>query len=216
MPIQRGKGNTKMKKKVVEDLSPDFEISPLALQLSGDSPNAFGLNLQSFQSKKKNKKKTAAPRHATVQLNGSPQKITTDVTHVKDLASSRIDAIKRELDLYNSEILKEVEASHSRLSKRFKIQTEACQQLVDEAEKEFKKMHDWISETMEAMKATFEELITGAQGPASYDQEECKPKRLKESNKGVKQDSVCKKSIPELKQSLEKAIEALRSGYSIT
>ncbi|XP_042494032.1 uncharacterized protein LOC122073507 [Macadamia integrifolia] len=215
--MQRGKGtNAKMKKKVVEDSSPDFEISPLALQLSGDCAKHFGFNLQSFQSKKRSKKKTAAPRSATVQLNGSPQKILTDVSHVKNLAFSRADAIKRELDLYNLEILKEIGASHSRLSKRFKTQIEACQQLMDESEKEFKKMCDWISETMEAMKASFEELITEAQGTASYDHEECKPKHLKESIKGVKQDSVNQKSIPDLKKSLEKAIEALRSGYSIT
>ncbi|KAJ4964690.1 hypothetical protein NE237_016539 [Protea cynaroides] len=212
---QRGKStNTKVKKKVAEDSPTDFEISPVALRLSGDSPQPYGFNLQSFQSKKKNKKKTAASSSATVQLNVSPQKFRKNVSHVKDLTSSRIDAMKRELDVYNSEILKEIEASQSRLSKRFKIQIEAFQQLTDEAEKEFKKMYDWISETMEAMKASFDELITEAQGTASYDQEECKPKRLKESIKGVKQDPVSQ-SIPELKKSLEKAIEALRSGYSI-
>ncbi|KAM7510644.1 hypothetical protein LguiB_009519 [Lonicera macranthoides] len=74
------------------------------------------------------------------------------------------------------------------------IQTQACQQVMDEAEKEYKKMTERISESREAMKASYMDFITEAQASASR---------------------VCKTSIPELSQSFEKAIDAIRSRYGI-
>ncbi|KAA8521255.1 hypothetical protein F0562_011908 [Nyssa sinensis] len=75
------------------------------------------------------------------------------------------------------------------------IQTQACQQVVDEAEKEYKKMSERISESREAMKASFAEFIAEAQASASR---------------------VCKTSIPELSQSFEKAIDVLQNRYGIS
>lgn len=48
-------------------------------------------------------------------------KALTSITELKDLASSTLDDLKRHLDRSNSEILKDFEASHSRLHKRFKV-----------------------------------------------------------------------------------------------
>ncbi|GER56243.1 ABC-type Co2+ transport system, partial [Striga asiatica] len=79
-------------------------------------------------------------------------KSVNTISDLKDLASSNLESIKRQLELSHSEILKDIEASESRLQKRFKIQTQACQQVIDEAEKEYKKIFERINEGREAMK----------------------------------------------------------------
>ncbi|XP_062147175.1 uncharacterized protein LOC133854917 [Alnus glutinosa] len=118
----------------------------------------------------------------------------SSVSDLKDLASSHLDDLKRHIDRSHSEILKELDSSQSRLHKRFKIQTQSCQRLMDESEKEYKKMSERISESREAMKASYGEFIADAQGSASR---------------------ACKTSITELSQSCEKAIDVLRSRFGI-
>jgi hypothetical protein len=45
----------------------------------------------------------------------------SSVSDLKDLASSRLDDLKRHIDRSHSEILKELDSSQSRLHKRFKV-----------------------------------------------------------------------------------------------
>ncbi|KAL8521399.1 hypothetical protein ACS0TY_011791 [Phlomoides rotata] len=47
------------------------------------------------------------------------------------------------------------------------MQTQACQQVMDEADKEHKKISDRINEGREAMKASYAEFIAEAQASAS-------------------------------------------------
>ncbi|KAG8375171.1 hypothetical protein BUALT_Bualt10G0072600 [Buddleja alternifolia] len=131
-------------------------------------------------------------------ISPSPQrslKNVNTISDLKDLASSNLDSVKRQLERSHTEISKDVEASQCRLQKRFKLQTQACQQLMDEAEKEYKTMSERINEGREAMKASYAEFIAEAQATASR---------------------VCKTSIPELSQTLEKGIASLRSWYGIS
>ncbi|XP_044503895.1 uncharacterized protein LOC123224325 [Mangifera indica] len=122
-------------------------------------------------------------------------KTLSNISDLKEMAFSRLDDLKRNLiERSHSEILKDLEASHSRLHKRFKIQTQTCQQMKDEAEKEYKKMTERISKSQEAMKASYVEIMEDAQATAS---------------------NVCKKSIPEIASSFEKAIGALQSRFGI-
>ncbi|XVE99946.1 hypothetical protein REPUB_Repub03eG0243900 [Reevesia pubescens] len=140
-----------------------------------NSASAFLINLQ-----------PSPPNHKTL----------TTISDLKEFASSRLDDIKRSLiDRSHSEILKDLEASHSRLHKRFKIQTQACQQVIDEAEKEYKKIAEKIDGSHEAMKATYAEFMADAQATASR---------------------VCKTSISELSKSFEKGIDNLRSHFGIS
>ncbi|KAJ1396881.1 hypothetical protein SESBI_32273 [Sesbania bispinosa] len=134
---------------------------------------------------------------ATTPSPSLPRSIRTssNISDLKSLASSGIDDLKRRIDRSHSEILKDLEASHSRLHKRFKMQSQACQQLMDEAEKEYKKVSERITESREAMKASYEEFIADAQASASR---------------------ACKTSIAELSQSFEKAIDSLRNRYGIS
>ncbi|XP_027084317.2 uncharacterized protein [Coffea arabica] len=125
----------------------------------------------------------------------SPLRGINSISDLKGLASSGLDSIKRQLERSQSEILKDIEASQSRLQKRFKIQSQACQQVMDEAERENKKMSDRITETREAMKASYNEFMIEAQSSASR---------------------LCKTSIPEISQSFEKSINSLRSRYGIS
>lgn len=61
-------------------------------------------------------------KRATVGLTKSqPLKALSSISDLKDLASSRVDELKRQIDRSHSEILKDLEASQSRLHKRFKV-----------------------------------------------------------------------------------------------
>ncbi|KMT11439.1 hypothetical protein BVRB_5g107630 [Beta vulgaris subsp. vulgaris] len=120
--------------------------------------------------------------------------VSSSISELKETVSSNLDSIKRQVERSHSDILKEVESSNSRLHKRYKIQTQACQQLMDEIDKEFKKMSERIAESSEAMKVSYAEFIVDAQTSASR---------------------VCKTSIPEKAESFEKAIDALRNRYGI-
>ncbi|PIN24758.1 hypothetical protein CDL12_02503 [Handroanthus impetiginosus] len=165
----------------------------------------FDFNLNGFAdietslTKKSNKNGTAgASGSKRVQPTGfspSPLKNVNTISDLKDLASSNLDSIKRQLERSYSAILKDTEASQCRLQKRFKIQTQACQQVMDEAEKEYKKMSDRINEGQEAMKASYAEFIAEAQATASR---------------------LCKTSIPELAKASEKGINSLRNRFGIS
>ncbi|CAN6712109.1 unnamed protein product [Malus baccata var. baccata] len=117
------------------------------------------------------------------------------IPDLKQLASSRLRDLKLHVDRSHSEILTDFDSSQSRLHKRFKIQSQACQQVLDEADKEYKKMTQRITESREAMAASYAEFMADAQTTASR---------------------ACKTSIAELSQSFEKQIDALRSRYGIS
>ncbi|XP_071721846.1 uncharacterized protein [Rutidosis leptorrhynchoides] len=166
------------------------------------APKSTILNKTTSRSKTSNKK---APIRATAQLDSSPLNTSSfhrsgnvnvsSVSDLKNLASSQLDDMKRNLiDRSHLEILKELESSVSRLHKRFKIQTQTSQQLMDEAEKDYAKLSERISESQEAMKASYAEFMTDAQASTSR---------------------LLKTSIPELSKSLEKAVDALQSRYGV-
>ncbi|GFZ16632.1 hypothetical protein Acr_25g0010410 [Actinidia rufa] len=193
-----------MKKRATRKSSAaDLLVSPPAVsspdRSPSESPKQFEFDLGAFNtvSSSKKKKNDVASSSVLMQPKVSPPNLKTlsTISDLKELAASRLESIKRQLDHSHSEILKDIEASQSRLSKRFKIQTQACQQVMDEAEKEYKKMSERISESREAMKASYTEFLAEAQGSASR---------------------VCKTSIPELSQSFEKALDVLRSRYGIS
>ncbi|KAL8201297.1 hypothetical protein R6Q57_012636 [Mikania cordata] len=131
-----------------------------------------------------------SPAPALSSLN----KALNTISDLKQMASSNVDSIKRHVDFSHSEILKDMEASHSRLHKRFKIQNQACQETMNEAEKEFKKMNDGISETHDTIQASYMEMMAETQASTNR---------------------VCKTTIPELLQSVDKAIDSLRTRYGI-
>ncbi|GAV86489.1 LOW QUALITY PROTEIN: hypothetical protein CFOL_v3_29919, partial [Cephalotus follicularis] len=129
------------------------------------SPKSTILNKSRSYYAKSNKKPIAK---ATAVCNSPPShKTLTSISDLRDLASSHDDIKRNIIDLSHSEILKDLEASHSRLRKRFKIQTQACQQVMDETEKDYKKMSEQICESLEGMKASYAELMAGAQATAS-------------------------------------------------
>ncbi|KAK7407059.1 hypothetical protein VNO78_08699 [Psophocarpus tetragonolobus] len=119
----------------------------------------------------------------------------SSISDLRNFASSGVDDLKRRIDRSHSEILKDLEASHSRLHKRFKMQTQAYQQVIDEADKEYKKVSQRLTKSRDAMKASYEEFVAEAQTSASR---------------------ACKTSMVELSQSFEKAIDSLRNRYGIS
>ncbi|KAF7809425.1 kinesin-like protein [Senna tora] len=134
-------------------------------------------------------------KRATAGTKSQPLKALSNISELKDLASSRVDELKRQIDRSHSEILKDLEASQSRLHKRFKMQSQTCQQIMDEADKEHKKVSERITESREAMKASYEEFIADAQASASR---------------------ACKTSIADLSQSFDKSIVSLRNRFGIS
>ncbi|KAG7011352.1 hypothetical protein SDJN02_26257, partial [Cucurbita argyrosperma subsp. argyrosperma] len=117
------------------------------------------------------------------------------ISDLKDFAASQLLDLKRHIDHSHSQIIKDHESSTSRLEKRFKIQSQACQKMMDEAEKEYKKMSQRIYESQEAMKASYEEFLAHEHESASR--------------------AACKTSMTELSQSFERSIDALRSRFGI-
>ncbi|XP_007040804.2 PREDICTED: uncharacterized protein LOC18606882 [Theobroma cacao] len=174
--------------------------SPLPLASPAPEENDSPQELTIFKNRKRNIANASYSNSASTalfNLQSTPpdRKTLTTISDLKQLASSRLEDIKRSLiDRSHSEILKDLEASQSRLHKRFKIQTQACQQAMDEAEGECKKMSEKINGSREAMKATYAEFMADAQATASR---------------------VCKTSISELSKSFEKGIDNLRAQFGI-
>ncbi|XP_020535888.1 uncharacterized protein LOC105636423 isoform X3 [Jatropha curcas] len=111
--------------------------------------------------------KSTILRKKKPNLADSPKTIAS-ISDLKDMSSSRLHHVKSNLiDHSHSEILKDLEAFHSRLHKRFKIQSQTCQQVMDEAENDFKEMSEQINESCEAMKESYEELLADARATSS-------------------------------------------------
>lgn len=84
-----------------------------ASPLPNDSPrSAIFINKKATASASKVNKDTSLP---------SATKTLSSISDLKDLASSRLDHLKRHIDHSHSEILKDLDASQSRLHKRFKV-----------------------------------------------------------------------------------------------
>ncbi|KAK9928237.1 hypothetical protein M0R45_025383 [Rubus argutus] len=170
---------------------------------SPPSPNQSPPKSTILNNSNKRTKKVTAVRASSIIGSPSPavSKPLADanglasILDLKNLASSRLQDLKLHIDRSHTEILKDCDSAHSRLHKRFKIQTQACQQMLDEADKEYKKMTQRTTESREAMMASYAEFLTDAQASASR---------------------ACKTSIVELQQSFEKTIDALNSRYGIS
>ncbi|KAI5656451.1 hypothetical protein M9H77_25244 [Catharanthus roseus] len=171
---------------------------------ASESPKEFGFNfnttskLHSSTSMKKNTSggtSVSKLLQPTVRSSLPSLKGINNVSDLKQLASSQMESLKRQLDRSHEEITKEIEASQSRLQKRFKSQTQACQKLMDEADIDHKNMLERIDEGRESMNASFTEFMAEAQASAAR---------------------VFKTSIPDISKSVEKAIGSLRSRYGIS
>ncbi|KAL4347438.1 hypothetical protein GQ457_17G019650 [Hibiscus cannabinus] len=148
--------------------------SPLPMSSPAPEENQSPPKSTIFNKRKRNIGANAShsnPASAYFNLHSSlpnNTKTLTTISDLKEFASSRLEDMKRNLiDRSHSEILKDLNASHSRLHKRFKIQTQACQQVMDEAEKEYKKITEKIDSSHEAMKASYAEFMADAQATAS-------------------------------------------------
>lgn len=108
--------------------------SPTRSATESPSPVKFDFNLDGFndasslKKKKQNsnvKSKSVAGGTSSVPMQpiGSPSagKNISSISDLKDLAASRLECVKRQLDRSHAEILKDVETFQSRLHKRFKV-----------------------------------------------------------------------------------------------
>ncbi|KAL0928159.1 hypothetical protein M5K25_000027 [Dendrobium thyrsiflorum] len=155
------------------------------------SGKACGFNF--FASATSSKKKALSPP-SVLRSPRTPAKPLSTTSDLKDLACSSLESLKRRVDVYYADVLKDIDASHARISKRFKIQTQACMQLAEEAEREYEKLSDKIDENTKSIKGSYVEFMAEVQAATSR---------------------VCKVSIPELAKSAEKAIENLRGRHGI-
>ncbi|XP_009599709.1 uncharacterized protein LOC107792138 [Nicotiana tabacum] len=190
----------------------DFLSTPPAtsaaspVQSMSESPKPFVFNFNTFNatptSSSKKKLRTTGKKSFNIsspeQLKpaGSPASVKNlkSIADLKEFASSQLDSVKRQIERSHMEILKDLEASQSRLQKRLKIQTQGCQQVADEAEREYKKMSERINEGRDAMKASYSTFMAELQASGAR---------------------LCKQTIPELSQSAEKAIDTLKNRYGI-
>ncbi|RLM62048.1 uncharacterized protein C2845_PM14G04270 [Panicum miliaceum] len=124
----------------------------------------------------------------------APAALST-IADLRSLAASHLDSLKRRLDALHGDSVRDLEASHSRLSKRVKMQTHGCLQLAEEADKEHKKVADKIAERAEVVKSSYKKFVAEVQASTSR---------------------VCKVTVTEMAKSAERAIDGLRSRYNIS
>ncbi|KZV31740.1 hypothetical protein F511_00544 [Dorcoceras hygrometricum] len=125
-----------------------------------------GLTNIASSSKKQSNEKLLMPTGLSPQRLQTLKSVST-ISDLKNMATLNLDGIKRKLEMSHSEILKNIEASQGRLRKRHKMQTQACQQVMDEVEKEYKKISERIKDGQEAMTASYAEFIAETQASAS-------------------------------------------------
>ncbi|CAO2205940.1 unnamed protein product [Urochloa humidicola] len=178
--------------------APKAKPSPASL-LSGDSspPSASGTSSPaaadlSFLSPSRS---PAKPRTRSSPLASPAASSLSTIGDLRSLAASHLDSLKRRLDALHGDSVKDLEASHSRLSKRVKMQTHGCLQLAEEADKEHKRVSDKIAERTEVVKNSYKKFVAEVQASTSR---------------------VCKVTVPEMARSVERAIDGLRSRYNIS
>nr|CAB3452766.1 unnamed protein product [Digitaria exilis] len=137
----------------------------------------------------------ASPQPASAAAAAAALAGVSSVGDLRSAVASQMEDLKRRLEALHSRAHSDLDASFSRVSKRIKTQTQACQQLTDEADKEYKKVSDNIKENSEIVKAKYKQIIADAQSSTTR---------------------VCKVTIPEITKSVEKAIDGLRSRYNIS
>ncbi|XP_006658526.3 arabinogalactan protein 1-like [Oryza brachyantha] len=137
----------------------------------------------------------ASPPSAAAPAPSPASAAVSSVGDLRRVANLQMEALKRRLDALHSRSHTDLDASLSRASKRFKIQNQACQQLTDEVDSEYKKMSDSIKENAEMIKVKYKQIMSEAQSSTSR---------------------VRKVTIPEITKSVEKAIDGLRSRYNIS
>ncbi|XP_047090744.1 testis-specific gene A8 protein-like [Lolium rigidum] len=134
---------------------------------------------------------TRSPLSAPASPFSAPKPATVD--DLRALAASTLDSLKRRLDALHGDSVRDLEASHSRISKRIKMQTQSCLQLAEEAEREHRKVAEKISESADEMKASYKKFVAEVQSSTS----------------------LCKVTVPEMAKSVERAIDGLRTRYNV-
>lgn len=140
----------------------------------------------------------ASPRPVSPLSAGAPPAAAALVSSVGDLrsaAASQMESLRHRLDGLHSRVHTDLDASLSRASKRFKTQNQACQQLTDEVDNEYRKISDNLKENAEKLKAKYKQIMAETQSSTSR---------------------ACKVTIPEITKSVEKAIDGLRRRYNIS
>ncbi|RCV29800.1 hypothetical protein SETIT_6G042200v2 [Setaria italica] len=186
--------------------APKAKPSPASLLPGGSSPSAGGSGTSSpaadlsFFSDSPSRS-PAKPRSRSSPLASpaasplaAPAAMST-IGDLRSLAASHLDSLKRRLDALHGDSVRDLEASHSRLSKRVKMQTHGCLQLAEEADKEHKKVADKITERTEVVKNSYKKFVAEVQASTSR---------------------VCKVTVTEIAKSAERAIDGLRSRYNIS
>ncbi|KAL6843090.1 hypothetical protein ACP4OV_026803 [Aristida adscensionis] len=190
-PKPRGRGRAK----------PKAKPSPDSLLSGGSSPGAASpaAGLSSFLSPSSPPRppRTRPPLAASPAPAASPFAAApaSTIGDLRGLAASSLDSLKRRLDALHGDCVRDLDASHSRISKRVKMQTQGCLQLAEEAEKEHKRVADKITERVEAVKTSYKKFVAEVQASTSR---------------------VCKVTVPEMAKSAERAIDGLRNRYNIS
>ncbi|KAF6990916.1 hypothetical protein CFC21_008062 [Triticum aestivum] len=144
-PAAASKPKPRARAKPKAKASPDSLSSASSPSRSGGSPVAVGRGLLSPSSPATPKARSSLSPFAT----STPASVST-VGDLRSLAASSLDSLKRRLDALHGDSARDLEASHSRISKR--IKTQSCLKLAEEADKEHKKMDEKFSGRAEEMK----------------------------------------------------------------
>ncbi|PON44786.1 hypothetical protein PanWU01x14_263760 [Parasponia andersonii] len=194
-PTRTASTTTRARNRTRKHSAAEFLETPLTIASTPSQSPESAIFRGSCSTKKRQKTMAAAsPIPPPFASPFHPPKTLGSIFDLKDMVSSRLVDFKKCIDRSHSEILKDLDAFYYRLHKRFKIQNQECQQISDEAEKEYKKMSERIGESQESMMTSYSEFMADAQATTAH---------------------ASKTSITKLSQSVETAIDALRSRYGI-
>ncbi|MCO5595293.1 hypothetical protein L7F22_049334 [Adiantum nelumboides] len=117
---------------------------------------------------------------------------TSSIANNRLAFASRLDSLRKNADLMHASLLKEVSTASSRLSKRVKLELQACTRHLDDFEKDCDAFSTDFKEDMDEIKGGYEDFASKAQNSALQ---------------------YLKKTLPDFVSKVEKDLEKLRSRY---
>ncbi|KAI5064804.1 hypothetical protein GOP47_0019499 [Adiantum capillus-veneris] len=123
----------------------------------------------------------------------SPAAANSSIANIRLAFNSRLDSLRKDADLMHATLLKEVTTASSRLSKRLKLELQACTQHIDDFERDCDAFSTDFKEDMDEIKGDYEDFISKAQNSSSQ---------------------YLRKTLPDFMNKVEKDLEKLRTRFA--
>ena len=120
--VTRTRARARARRPRAAAVAAEFLETPLPVASSpSQSPESAIFGNSTRRRKKADSPASPRPLFASPSPSRPPAKALGSIADLKDMASSRVDDLKRHIDRSHAVIIKELDASYSRLHKRFKV-----------------------------------------------------------------------------------------------